>query len=362
MDHQSVRFNIRAQRDFITVLRKRVQEYFEQKKISRYGNWKMVVKTIFMINLYLVPFAVILFGNVTAWWANLILWLLMGLGMSGIGLSIMHDANHDAYSRNKYVNKFLGYIINLVGGSSVTWRLQHNVLHHTFTNVSGLDEDIRSPGGMMRFSPHEEKKGFYRFQFIYAWFLYGLMTISWFTTKDYAQMIRYRKKGLTKLMKRPFPVLFTRMVAAKIVYMFLFLALPLWIAPASWWITLIGFTAMHYLSGLILAMIFQPAHVVPETVYPMPDDSGNMENNWAVHQLLTTTNFAPKSQVFSWFVGGLNYQIEHHLFPNICHVHYKGISEIVKKTAHEFNLPYHSQPTFAAALINHGKLLYRLGH
>jgi linoleoyl-CoA desaturase len=175
-------------------------------------------------------------------------------------------------------------------------------------------------------------------------------------------MLRYKRQGLTKLVKKPFAEMFTRMLLAKVAYVGFTLVLPLIIAPSAWWITLIGFSIMHYTAGLMLASIFQPAHVMPDTSFPLPDNKGSFENSWAVHQLLTTTNFAPRSQVFSWFVGGLNYQIEHHLFPHICHVHYKKISEIVKKTAQEFNLPYYSQPTFFSALWNHGKILYRLGH
>lgn len=357
-----LRFNVRVQREFVTVLRQRVNGYFTDNNISKYGNWEMVVKSIFMLALYLVPLGLILTGTIQAWWMVLGLWFVAGFGMSGIGLSIMHDANHDAYSRFPIVNKFMGYLINLVGGSSVNWRLQHNVLHHTYTNVEGKDEDIRSPGGLMKFSPHTPGKSMFKYQFIYAWLLYGLMTFSWFTTKDFQQMLRYKRQGLTKLVKKPFAEMFTRMLLAKVAYVGFTLVLPLIIAPSAWWITLIGFSIMHYTAGLMLASIFQPAHVMPDTSFPLPDNKGSFENSWAVHQLLTTTNFAPRSQVFSWFVGGLNYQIEHHLFPHICHVHYKKISEIVKKTAQEFNLPYYSQPTFFSALWNHGKILYRLGH
>ena len=118
---------------------------------------------------------------------------------------------------------------------------------------------------------------------------------------------------------------------------------------------------MHFVAGFILAIVFQPAHVIPSSEFPLPDQSGNMDNNWAVHQLLTTANFAPKNKLLSWYVGGLNFQIEHHLFPNICHVHYKKLSEIVKKTAEEFNVPYHVQPTFRSAILEHGKLLKDFG-
>ena len=118
---------------------------------------------------------------------------------------------------------------------------------------------------------------------------------------------------------------------------------------------------MHVIAGLTLASIFQPAHVVPSSTFPVPDPSGNIDADWAVSQLMNTANFAGKARMFSWYVGGLNYQIEHHLFPNICHVHYKNIAPIVKKTAKEYHVPYHEHKTFFAALRSHFSMLNKLG-
>jgi linoleoyl-CoA desaturase len=133
-------------------------------------------------------------------------------------------------------------------------------------------------------------------------------------------------------------------------------------SPLSWWATVLCYLLMQFICGLILGLIFQPAHVVPSSNYPMPDESGNIEADWAVNQLYNTANFAPKARLLSWYVGGLNYQVEHHLFPNICHVHYRKLSEIVKKTAEEYKLPYNSEKTFVGAIVKHGKMLYDLGH
>ena len=112
--------------------------------------------------------------------------------------------------------------------------------------------------------------------------------------------------------------------------------------------------------GFVLAIIFQPAHVNEQTEFPEPDDENSIQENWAIHQLHTTANFSNKSRFFSWYVGALNFQVEHHLFPNICHVHYKKISEIIRKTAKEFELPYNRYRTFIDALIGHYNMLKRL--
>ncbi|MEM9921180.1 MAG: acyl-CoA desaturase [Bacteroidota bacterium] len=362
-DFRAIKFSKDTDTDFIRTLRKRVGAYFRTNKISRHANASMKVKTVCMISIYLAPYFLMMTGVVTNFWAILGLWLVMGVGMAGIGLSIMHDANHGAYSSNKNVNKYLGFLLDFVGGSAYNWKIQHNLLHHSFTNVDGLDEDI-SPRGVLRFSPHQEHRQMHRFQHVYAWFLYGLMTFTWVVGKDFNRFFRYKSMGIGKEEKgaNSHSAVFTRMLIAKLFYYTYIIVLPILVLPVSWGWVLFFFFVMHFVSGFILGIIFQPAHVVPQTEYPLPDDKGKMENHWAIHQMLTTTNFAPTNPIIGWYAGGLNYQIEHHLFPTICHVHYKELSKIVRQTAEEFGIPYHSEPTFRGAIINHGKMLWSLGN
>ncbi len=359
MDIKSIKFSQDHNVEFYKELKKRVNAYFKTNNISRFGNTGMVLKTIFMVSLYLVPYILILTIAEQAWFA-LLLWAIAGLGMAGVGLSVMHDANHGSYSKYPFVNKSLGYLANMVGGSDLNWRIQHNVLHHTYTNVDGMDEDI-DVDGLMRFSPNQERLKAHRYQHIYAWFLYGLLTINWFFRKDYRQIHRYNKMGLLATQNISFAKGLTTIIATKLVYAFMIIALPIWIAPTAWYISLIGFFVMQFIAGFLLSVIFQSAHVVPSSDFPVPDESGNIKADWAVNQLYNTSNFAPKARLLSWYVGGLNFQVEHHLFPNICHVHYKDISKIVKQTAIEYNLPYYSYATFFGAVKDHAKLLKNLG-
>ena len=345
--------------DFYKVLRKRVNGYFKENNISRHANANMVVKTIFMLSLYMVPFVLMLtFFESTG--LILLMWILMGFGMAGIGLSVMHDANHNAYSKNNNVNKIMGKLLLPIGGSPVNWRIQHNVLHHTYTNVTGMDEDIDT-GVLMRFSPNQKRRKAHRLQHIYAWFLYGFMTIMWFSTKDFAQLERYKKKDLLKTQNVTYRFMLISIIITKICYVGVFFVLPMIFSALPWYGVIGGYFLMHFIAGLTLGIIFQPAHVIPTSDFPVPNKSGNIESDWAVSQLMNTANFAPKSTWFSWYVGGLNFQVEHHLFPNICHVHYSKISHIVRETAFEYNLPYYSYKTFADALFEHGKMLHRLG-
>lgn len=357
---KTVKFTGQVNEEFYKVLRKRVNEYFKLKNISRHANAKMILKSVSMLLMYVVPFILLLSVQMPVW-AQILTWLFMGFGLAGIGLSIMHDANHGAYSNNDRINKLIGYSLLLLGGSDLNWRIQHNMLHHTYTNVHGLDEDI-SPVPILRFSPGAKRLPVHRFQHIYAWFLYGMMTIMWVLSKDFVQAARYNRLGLLSSQKTTIAKHVLFLICFKIIYLSLFIGLPIILTDMPILVVLGGFFLMHFVAGFILGIVFQPAHVVPVSNFPVPDPSGNVDADWAVSQLLNTANFAPKARLLSWYVGGLNFQIEHHLFPGICHVHYKELSAIVKRTANEYGLPYYEYKTFLGALIEHGKMLYDLGH
>jgi len=360
MNLKRIKFGKAESADFYSTLRERVNNYFVTNNISQKGDWRMVIKTIAMFLIYLIPFSLMF----TGWFGPLGyigLWLMMGVGVAGIGLSVMHDANHGAYSHNERVNDFVSHAITFVGGYALNWRIQHNVLHHTYTNMDGHDEDIHSLP-FMRFSPNQPLYKAQRFQHIYAWFFYGLMTIFWVSFKDFGQLKRYDKKGLLKSQKTSLGIEVVKLAFQKIFYYAYIIGLPILFTDQPGWVIASGFFLMHFVAGFILSIVFQPAHVINETVFPQSDDAGNIENTWAEHQLYTTANFAPNNRILSWYVGGLNYQVEHHLFPMICHVHYREISKIVKATAKEFGLPYYSEETFTSALVNHAKMLKRLGN
>lgn len=346
--------------DFLPTVTKRVNEYFKANNISKHANAEMVFKTIFMFALYYVPYFLIMAQVSANPWINLLFCVVIGFGLAGIGLSVMHDANHGAYSTKSWVNNLVGYSLNMVGGNAFNWKVQHNVLHHTYTNVHEADEDI-SPRGVLRMCPDSDWKSMHRFQHWYAWFFYGFMTFVWVFIKDYVRIRTYNKDGHIKKQKTDVRTEWTILIVSKVIYVTYMLVLPIIFLPFAWWQVLIGFMALHYVAGFILAIIFQPAHVIDGTEYPVADENGQLENSWAIHQLLTTTNFATDNYPFSWYVGGLNSQIEHHLFPTICHVHYRKIAPIVKQTAEEFGLSYKNQKTFIGALALHAKMLKELG-
>lgn len=356
-----VKFAPRGEENFYSAMKQEVDAYFQSKRINEHANTEMRIKTVVMLSLYFVPYLFIVTGLASvSIWLFYALWLIMGLGIVGIGTGIMHDSNHGAYSTSKTVNSILGGVLNFIGGYDRNWRIQHNVLHHTYTNLDGLDEDIEGTV-LIRMSPHKPVLKIHRYQHIYAWFLYSLMNLFWVIVKDYRLIFRYHKNDLLKKEKITLRKALIEVTAYKLFYIGTTVVLPILFSDMTWGQVLIGFLMMHMVAGLALACIFQPAHVMESSSYPLPSEDRKIETNWAAHQVLNTTNFAPKSKITSWFMGGLNYQIEHHLFPHVCHIHYPKLSRIVKEIAERHNIPYNVQPTVWAALMEHAKMLKMLG-
>ncbi|MFZ5942244.1 MAG: fatty acid desaturase family protein [Bacteroidota bacterium] len=360
MEQKKIRFNSPVNQEFIIELRQKVAAYFEERQLSKYGNGKLIPKALFMFALYLLPYFLMISGIISSFGGVLLCWILIGAGKAGVGMAVMHDANHSSFSANQQINHWLGKSMYLLGGFPANWRYQHNTMHHGFTNIEGYDEDI-DPGPYLRISPHKPRLGIHRFQHLYAWFLYSLMTLSWVISKDLAQLNRYHRQGISLSSKLSYRQLVLSLIMAKAIYFTVFLVLPVLILPFAWYWCLFFFLMMHFTSGFILTTIFQTAHVMISSDYPLPDENGMMENNWAIHQLKTTSDFAPGNRLLSWFIGGLNYQIEHHLFPNISHVHYPAIAPIVRETASRYGLPYYVQPGFFSALKAHAAMLRKLG-
>lgn len=353
-----VRFVDPEKRFFFNTLKQRVDQYFKDRQISSHANATMIIKSIALMTLYLGPIAIIFIFQPPLLLA-LPLWMIAGMGMAGVGMSVMHDANHGAYSASPVVNNLMAHTLNLLGGAMHNWRLQHNVLHHTYTNITYMDDDIEDKG-ILRFSPHTPVKPVHRFQWWYAFAFYGITTLYWVTAKDFVQYIKYTRNGVNQKSKAENRLILLRIIGLKIAYFSVVLVLPL-LLGMSFGAVLVGFLAMHFTSGIILTVVFQLAHTVEGTSHPMPNAEGNIENEWAIHQMNTTVNFSPDNKVLSWYFGGLNFQVEHHLFPRVCHVHYPKIAPIVKQTAAEFNVPYLENPTLGQALRSHITALKRFG-
>ncbi len=344
---------------FFKTLNKRVNDYFKESKIRKTGNWKLYLKTVIIFSMFIVPYFFIIVFDPNQW-ISLMLIILSSIGMAGVGMNIMHDGNHGSFSNRKWVNKLMGSSIYILAGNAYNWQIQHNVLHHTFTNIHGHDEDLAA-GRILRFSKHSKWFPYHKYQHFYSFLLYGLMTINWAITGDFFQTIRYLKRKLSFKKSISPKKQWINLIFTKIIYFTIWIVLPMVFLNLAWWKILIGFFILHYIAGVILTIVFQLAHVVEKVEMPLPSNLGNMKNSWAIHQLFTTSNFSTNNKILNWFSGGLNFQVEHHLFPKISHIHYKKISKIVKKTVLEFNLPYNEYRTTRDAIKSHFNFLKLMG-
>ncbi len=352
-----VSFKNRGDKSFIRELKSEVNNYFIANNLSKNANPAMVFKTVALLSIYLISYFLLISG-LFAWPMLLVLWFFMGIGMAGIGFSISHDALHGAYSSNKTINRLLGYSFDLLGANGYIWKITHNVVHHTYTNIHEHDEDLEV-AAFIRLSPHADYKSIHKIQHILAFVAYGFASLFWVFVKDYQHFFM---KDIGPYENKDHPTSeWITLIVSKLFYYFYILVIPYLLLPITWWQLLIGFLVLHLTAGVILGVIFQLAHVVEGTDHPTENARGNIENTWAIHQMETTSNFAHKNKVLCWYIGGLNYQIEHHLFPRICSIHYPKISRIVQQVAAKHNVPYHYQPTLYTAVRSHYRTLKRFG-
>jgi linoleoyl-CoA desaturase len=344
------------QRVFYSSLKSSVDQYFKSNGIKKTGNWKLYSKALILFPLAIGLYVFFLFGTYSAL-AGILLSVVMGLTLVSIAFNVMHDACHGSYSSKKWVNDLLSLTMNALGSNAYIWKIKHNVVHHTYTNIDGLDDDIaKSP--VLRHCPSQKWVPMHRFQYIYMFLVYGLSTILWLFLTD---LIKYFSKKIVVTEMRMSVKEHVIFWVSKLLYVVFYAIIP--IAVIGWQSWLIGFLVIHLTMGITLSLVFQLAHVVEKTTFEEAGaEAKTLDTEWAVHEILTTANFAPGNKVISWFVGGLNYQVEHHLFPRISHVHYPAISSIVKEHCSKMDLPYHYYPTMHEAVLSHIKVMKQLGY
>jgi linoleoyl-CoA desaturase len=341
---------------FRRALRARVDQYFASSGRRPRDCWQMYVKSAILLAVFVTSYALLVFVPLT-WWLALPLAALLGLSLAAVGFNVQHDGGHRAYSERAWVNQCAARTLDLLGASSYIWARKHNSIHHSFTNITGQDDDI-NVGLLGRLSPHQRRLKVHRLQHWYLWALYGLLAIKWHLYDDFHNLLTgrigehpfARPRGRDLLM----------FVGGKLVFFTLAFGLPLLLHP--WWIVLAFYGGASFVEGVVLSVVFQLAHCVEEAEFPLPrPDTGRMATAWAEHQVQTTVDFAPRNRLLSWYIGGLNYQIEHHLFPQICHIHYPALAPLVAQTCGEFGLRYAVNATFRAGVASHFRWLRRMG-
>jgi len=342
---------------FHTDLKRRVASYFERTGAPPQGGRSMHRKTAAILGWFGASYALLLaFGGVSPWLAAA-LTISLALATAGIGFSVMHDANHGAYSRSRAVNRGVGLALDLIGGSSYLWRFKHNVHHHSYANVDGLDPDIDA-APFLRLARSQRWRAFHPWQGAYAWLLYGVLTLKWWFVDDVANLVSGRIGGHPY--PRPRGRELVALLAGKAAFLGWALAVPLLVHRSAW--VAAYFVLGAFVLGLVLSTVFQLAHAVPGAdFHDALAVEGRLPAAWAEHQIRASVDFAPSSRVLTWYLGGLNFQIEHHLFPAVCHVHYPALARIVRETCRENGIPYRVQPDLRTAIAAHQRHLRELG-
>ncbi len=339
-----------------TELRKRVNQYFTDNKINQTGNSSLFFKAILLITIFAALYIHLIFVQ-PIWYIGLVECFLMGGVIAAIGFNVMHDGSHGSFSKNKWMNKIAAHSISMLGANHFMWNMKHNMIHHTFTNVDGVDDDIEV-GILMRMAPTQKKLKAHKFQHFYFWFLYMFLYIFWIFYTDYSKYFK-KRIGSVPLKKMELKDHLTFWIV-KVYHAALFIFIPIYFVGWSSW--LIGFITICCFAGFVLSIVFQLAHTVEHTEFPVADfDENKLPDEYAAHQIKTTANFANKNKLVSWLVGGLNFQIEHHLFPKISHIHYPAISNIIKKVCVEYQLHYIEYPTTRKAIAAHFRFLRHMG-
>lgn len=342
--------------EFQRALRQRVEAAANEMGMQRRDCPRMYLKIGVVLATFALSYYLLVFVAQT-WWQAVPLGLLLAMATTGIGFDIQHDGGHKAVSDRPWVNKLMAMTLDMVGGSSYIWRWKHVVFHHMYVNIHEHDTDIEL-GVFGRLCPSQPRRAIYRWQQWYLWPLYGVMAAKWHFYDDYRDVI------LGRMGANPFPRPrgweLAWFIGGKLLFMTLAIGIPLLFHP--WWVVLIGYAAISWALGLFLSVVFQLAHAVEEAQWPVAEaGTGRIAEPWAVHQVGATVDFARSNRLVSWLVGGLNFQIEHHLFPTFCHVNYPAIAGVVEQTCKDFGVPYAVNPSFTAATLSHFRWLKRMG-
>jgi linoleoyl-CoA desaturase len=342
--------------EFQVKLRHRVDEYFRETGQPRRDSLQLYVKAAVILLAFVFFYTLLVFLAET-WWQAVPLSILLALVATGIGFNIMHDGGHGACSRYRFVNRLMARSLDLIGGSSYLWHWKHGVLHHSYSNITGYDTDI-SLGRLARFTPQQPLYAYQRWQHWYIWPLYGAMAIKWHFYDDFRALLTgtIGPHRIPRPRNRDLVVL----IAYKVIFFSLAFGIPLLFHPV--WVVALCYCLFAVVLGVSLSVVFQLAHCVEEAEFPaLSEGVVKVDNAWAVHQVETTVDFCSGNRVVTWLLGGLNYQIEHHLFPRICHSNYPAISVLVRETCGDFGIHYNEHPSFWAGIRSHFRWLRRMG-
>jgi len=330
----------------------RVNEYFVKNKISKVDNHGYYLKFFILVVAWIACWSFLVFYAKSLTF-SLSLSFVFGCTIGILGINSMHDGGHFSVSKYKFLNNAFAYVADIMGGSSFFWKIKHNVLHHTYTNVNALDDDLNA-GVFARLSPHQDKKPYHKFQHIYMLPMYGLLMFKWAFVDDYIYFFKkaYSFKEVTMSKKDQF-----MFFLGKIINISWLVLIPSFFHPLK--TVIFHASIVYFFTGLIITLIFVVAHFVETAQFVNADP--DLPMGFFEHQLATTADFSRFSKIALFISGGLNYQTVHHLTPNVNHMHYPALSKELEKFCEENNLTYHHFTNYWAALKSHFRFLKTMG-
>ncbi|TNF46233.1 MAG: hypothetical protein EP305_11755 [Bacteroidetes bacterium] len=354
---KKIKFLEEPENGFYRTLQARVENYFVENNISRYGNWKSALKFILFFGIMSTFYSLMILSEGKPVALFLFYWFMIGAFVIFSAASVIHDATHNVLSRHQWVNELFLRYMNLVGADGYIYRYKHNVAHHPYTNIPGIDVDLEQ-SNVVRVTPYSKKLKSHKYQDWYMKILYPFyFTVFWLIFRDF----RYYKMeyvGTIKTNHNPWHQVL--LVVTKIVYFTIFLIIPMIVLPVPFWLVLIGFFILHLGSGFVAMFALLSNHVVEDSLFVVPDENGLIHCSWGEHQFRTTDDYSPDSAFISYMFSGLNHHVAHHLFPNYCnHIHLPAVTKIVRETAEEFGLKYRYN-SIHGGLMSHFRLLTKL--
>lgn len=357
MQNQTIKYQkVDTDIQFLIELRMRVNKYFKLNGLDKYANNTAILKAIVFVAVNIGASISIFF--VTSFTQLLLAYTVIGVSSIFIALNLSHDAAHNSFAKTKWINNILVYTFDLLGASGYIWKHKHIYSHHPHVNIPEMDNDIKE-SRLIRIFPNAPWFSNHSYQHIYLPFMYFFYTLFWMIIRDFKDFFETDSKGIQifKHHQKEYYILFL----VKFIFILRMLILPYLLLPFTFGQVLLGFLCFHFVASFTVALPLVSAHVGEHAKFPEPDETGLMPSSWVRHQLITTTDFATDNSLLSHMFGGFNHHVVHHLFPDICNIHYPQLTQILKETCLEYDMPYADNPSMTKAIWSHLKFLKKQG-
>lgn len=334
----------------------KIVQYFEQTRKTKKANLLLVVKALIFLCLIVGGYGLMITLDTKDYFFFFCYYLLFTLGSILFVVTVGHDASHQSLFKRRSANKIVGYSWNILGISKHLWEMKHHHSHHIYTNIPHKDFDIaESP--LIRLNPNYNYRPYYKYQYLYAPALYLLFGVFVIYVRDF---IFYYKTLYGQPGTRFGRYFLINLLITKLGYIFISIVIPAILLPFEWWTVLATNLGCLGIGGSFLLLVLIVPHINETAAINESSTSIKNQNDWTLHQIRCTIDSSADSRLLSWLTGGLNTHLIHHLFPDICHVHYIDLTRLVRQELNERGIRYQEKP-IAISIIDHFRFLKKMG-